>query len=311
LALKVGDTGIMMEAYRMAAETALYRGEFEAARNYWEQSLALFDPEKHYIHADIYGQNPGVALYSHGAMILWFLGYPDQAKKRIDQALNFARGLPHPFSRAFALCVCAMVLQCRNDVGMTKEITEEAIELSREQNLPLWLAWATGLRGWALFVQGHEENGIKQIFEGLAGSSATGTEIHRTYHLANLAKAYGTIGRVEEGLNALDEALSMAEKLEQRFYEAELHRLRGELLLLQGGEGRERAESNFSLSVEIAHRQGARSLELRAASSLCRLYRTQGAQGKGDLKQLEEILDWFGEGFNTADVKEARDLLGP
>ncbi len=308
LARKVKDTGILMEAYRIAEETALYRGEFETARKYWEQSLALFNPQQHHTHAAIYGQNPGVALLTHGAWILWHLGYPDQAKNRAEEALRLAREWPHPFSLAFSLYIGTIVYQYRQEVQRTMERTEEVITLSHEQGFPLWLSWATVLHGWVLVIQGQEEDGISQIRKGLADSRATGTEVHRTYHLALLAEAYGKIGQGEEGLTTIDEALAMAEKGKQRFYEAELYRLKGQLLLIQDEALESEAGANFRKAIDVSQRQSARSLGLRATVSLSRLLCKQGK--KEEAKELlSGIYSWFTEGFETSDLRDAQELL--
>ena len=170
---------------------------------------------------------------SYAAWVLWFLGYPDQALKRSQEALALAAGLSHPFSLAFALGFAAVLHQLRREEQAAQERAEAVIALSTEQGFPFWLALGTILRGWALAEQGQGEEGIAQIRQGLAAYRATGAEIVRPYFLALLAEAYGKVGQAEEGLSVLAEALALVDKTGERFYEAELYRLKGELTLQQ------------------------------------------------------------------------------
>jgi predicted ATPase len=182
------------------------------------------------------------------------------------------------------------------------------IALSTERGFTLWLAMATGLRGWAMAEQGRHEEGIAQIQESLAASSATGAELWRPHFLCLLAEACMETGRLDDGLNALTEAMAAADGNEIRFYEAEMHRLKGELLLKQDDSNGAEAQSCFERAIEIARKQSAKSLELRATMNLARLL---AKQGKGDEARtmLAEIYNWFTEGFDTADLKDAKALL--
>ena len=307
LAQDIRDPALLMEAYRMVGETALYHGDFEKAREYWEHSLSLYDPEKHRAHAEIYGQDPGVALLAHGSMILWYLGHPDQARKRSDESLALAREHAHPFTLAFALYIGVVPYQCSGDVTTTQVRLEEAIDLSEKQGFPFWLALATSLHGWIYVEQGRVAKGIEVILKGLADSRATGAEIHILYHLAILADAYRRDERVDDGLQTVNEALAMCDETEMRFYESELHRIKGELLLSQDKSDPD-GEVHFRKALELARKQSARSFELRAAMSLCRLWQSQGKKDEAR-KGLSEIYGWFTEGFETYDLKEANKLL--
>jgi predicted ATPase len=170
------------------------------------------------------------------------------------------------------------------------------------------LAWATSLHGWAIAEQGHNEEGIAQIQEGLAASRATGAGLRRPYFLTLLAEVYMETGRLDEGLSALTEARVAADEHENRHYEAEMHRLKGELLLRQGDANAEEAQSCFERAIEIARKQSARSLELRATMSLARLLDKQGRRDEARA-MLADIYGWFTEGFDTADLKDAKALL--
>ncbi len=188
------------------------------------------------------------------------------------------------------------------------EQAEEAMTLTTEQRFALWLAWGTALHGWALVMQRQGEQGIAEMRQGLAASLATGAKVLQPYFLGLLAEAYGEGGHPEEGLPLLAEALTVVDDTELRFYEAELHRLKGVLLLEKVNPDMPQAETCFHQAIAIARSQQAKSWELRAATSLARLWQSQGKrQDACDL--LAPVYDWFTEGFDTADLQEAQGLL--
>ncbi len=180
--------------------------------------------------------------------------------------------------------------------------------LSTEQGFPAFLAMGTIFRGWALAEQGHGAEGLSQIREGLAALQATRSEVWRSHFLALLAEAYGKAEQVEAGLTTVVEALAFVERTEERFYEAELYRLKGELLLQQSPDNATEAAACFHRALDISRNQAAKSWELRAATSLARLWQQQGKTAEaGEL--LAPVYNWFTEGFDTADLKDAKDLL--
>jgi len=214
----------------------------------------------------------------------------------------------HPFSLGFALVFAAIVHQFRRERRGTQECAEAAISLAIEQGFPLCRARGAMLRSWALAHRGQAQEGIEQITKGLRAHHATGAELLRSYFLALLAEAHGTMGQPEAGLTALTEALTFAETTGERWYEAELYRLKGELLLQQNSDNQAEAETCFHHALDITRNQQAKSLELRAATSLARLWQQQGKrQGAHDL--LAPVYHWFTEGFDTADLQEAKALL--
>ena len=251
------------------------------------------------------------------------LSGPGAPEERV-QRCTLAQELSHPFSLARALIFAAMLHQLRRERPLTQERAEAAIALASEQGFPAWLGQGTILQGWALAEQGQSEEGIAQIRQGLATCQAIGAGLFRSYYLALLAEAYGKAGQAEEGLAALAEALTVVDKSGERFYEAELYRLKGELLLPQEGsrlqaEGyREKTEEaarspmlspkRVSKAIEIAQKQQAKSLELRAVMSLARLWQQQGKTAEAH-QMLSEIYNWFTEGFDTKDLQEAKALL--
>jgi predicted ATPase len=236
------------------------------------------------------------------------LGYPDQALQSIHEALTLAQELTHPFSLVYALNMAVLVHHFRREVQAVQERAEALIGLSTEQGFPMWLAYGTIMRGWALTAQGEGAEGIAQMRQGLVAHRATGAEIQRPYFLSLLAEAHGEVGQPEEGLTALVEALAIVDNTGERYWEAELHRRKGEFLLMKQGQKVGEAEECFRQALETARRQQAKSLELRVAMSLSRLWQQQGKQEEAH-QLLAEIYGWFTEGFDTADLQEAKVLL--
>jgi predicted ATPase len=239
----------------------------------------------------------------------------------MHDALTLAHKLSHPFSLALTLYFTAEFHQRCGAVQAAQERAEAVITLCSEQGFPFWFAPGTILRGWALAEQGQEEEGVAQIRHGLAAYQATGAKLERPYYLALLAEVYGKVGQAEEGLTVLAEALAVVDKNEERFWEAELYRLKGQLVLQSRSpqstvsdprplapDPQAEAEACFLKAIEIARKQQAKSLELRAATSLARLWRQHG-KIKEAHQLLSEIYSWFTEGFDTRDLQEAKALL--
>jgi predicted ATPase len=299
-------------------------GEFALAQDHLEQGIALYDPQKHSPLVSRAVQDPGVICLSFAAHIQWYLGYPDQALKRNHKALTLAQEFSHPYSLVYALGHAAILHQFRQEALTVQERSEAVLALANEQGFPLWLVEETIRRGWALAEQGQGEEGIAQIHQGLAARGAVGTKAWQSYQLARLTEAYRKTGQAEEGLSTLSEALALVNRTGERFYEAELYRLKGELTLARSGvrgpasevpntqhptpSTQAEAEACFLKAIEIARKQQAKSLELRVATSLARLWQQQGKKEEGH-KMLTEIYGWFTEGFDTKDLQEAKALL--
>ncbi|WP_354683068.1 adenylate/guanylate cyclase domain-containing protein [Cupriavidus necator] len=308
------DTVLIAHAEVALGITSYLLGEFRTARDHLERGLAHYQPDQQHLHVGLYGQDAGVRGYSFLAQVLWHLGYPDQARDRVQQALVLARQLPHPFDLALGLTNAAEAYQFWHEVQLVRECADAAIALSTEQGFPFWLAWATVLKGWALAEEGNAEEGIARIREGVAAYQTLGAELARPRFLALLATAYASAGQARAGLEVLDDALAAVTNTGERYYEAELHRLKGELLLQcadagpRTPSGQEAAQACFQQAIEIARRQGAKSLELRAALSLARLWQQQG-QTEAARQTLMCVHEAFTEGFDTADWQQARALL--
>jgi class 3 adenylate cyclase/predicted ATPase len=310
LAQQVHDAALLLEAHHALWATLLWSGEFASARAHLEQGSALYDPQQHHAHARLYGHDPGVCGLSCAALSLWSLGYPDQTLQSMREALTLAQALAHPPSLAPALDFATMLHQSRREQQATYERAEALMALATAQGFAQHLALATIMRGWVLAAQGQGAEGTAQLRQGLAAYQATGTERRRPYYLALLAEAYGSIGQTAEGLSLLAEALATVDRTGERGWAAELHRLQGELLLAQAGERQRVSEAEACLhqALDVARRQQAKSWELRAAMSLSRLWQQQGKRAEA-YELLAPIYGWFTEGFDTADLQEAKALL--
>jgi len=230
LAEQEHDPDLIIDAYRALGSALYHLGEFSAAQAHLEQSLTLYNTQRAY-HGIDHVIEPGVLGLTNVAEVLWFLGYPDQALQKSKDACTLAQGLPYPYSLSAALLFTALVHQFRRESPLTKERAEAAITLAHEHGFPVFIGHGAVLQGWALAEQGQIEEEIRQIRQGIATDQAIEAGIWKTDHLVRLAEAYGKAGQVEEGLLALAETLAVMDKTGERFCEAELYRLKGELLL--------------------------------------------------------------------------------
>jgi DNA-binding winged helix-turn-helix (wHTH) protein/predicted ATPase len=320
------------------------QGEFARAKDHLEQGLTLYQPQKHSRFVAHAVQDPQVSSLCFLAVVLWFLGYVDQALATIHKAQVVAQELAHPFSLAWALDYAARLHQFCRETPTAREKTETLITLSQEQGFTHYLPGGMIRRGWILSEQGHGEEGIAQMRQGLATYRATVAELERPYYLALLADAHGKNGQPEEGLGVLAEAVAVVERTGERYYEAELWRMKGELLLAQEVKSQNakvksqksentdpqpltpdpqgEAEACFQKAIDVARRQRAKLLELRAVMSLVRLrqqqaqdYAPRTTQHESRIRldaahnTLSEVYNWFTEGFDTKDLQEARTLL--
>ena len=264
--------------------------------------------------AFLHGNDPGVVGLCYTAWVLWYLGYPDQTLKSLQEALTLTQELSHPHSLAFALNFTASLHQLRREEEVSRERAAAVIALATEQGFPHWLARGTLLWGWTLAQGERKAEGIAQMRQGRAAWRATRTEIKGSYFLGLLAEAHDKVGQREEGLVVLDDALAVVDRTGERYYEAELYRLQEELTLQRssveglGSSVQKEAEECFWQAIEIARRQSAKSLELRAVMSLSRLWQQPSKKAEAH-KMLAAIYNWFTEGFDTKDLQEAKALL--
>lgn len=319
IAQRLQEPWCRQEAHQMLGSTFFYMGNPIAARLHLEQGIALSSPQRDPLRGFTSGVDTEVMCRARAAWVLWILGYPDQALARVYEALYLARQLSHSHSLACALHYAALLHQCRREPRLAQEQAEAAIALSREYGFVQWLLGGMFVRGWALAQQGGMEEGIAQLRYAMSSWHEIGTDIAQMHILVRLAEAYKMGGRYAEGLRALHEARSMKDQNEARYYEAELYRLTGELLLhassvadtatpLASVSPPVQAEANFLQALHIARLQQTKLLELRAVLSLSRLWSTQGKPREAR-NMLQETLHWFSEGFETPDLQEAKALL--
>ena len=310
LAQGAEDPALRLIAHDVLGDTLYWLGEFTRSQEHLEQGIALYRFEEHYGLAHQHaGYDPGVACRSFSAYALWYLGYPDRAVRRTEEAIALARKLSQTFSTILALEFGATVHQLRGEAPLAKACAETVIALSREQANVFLLGCGMVEQGWAIGQEGQVDEGVVLILRGMDVCRSSGSVLEFPHPWASLAETYRQGGRIDEALQAVAEGLKQAQATSARFNEAELYRLKGELLLAGAGPGAESAEGCFRQAVEIAQRQSAKSLELRAVVGLSRLLQRQGRREEAR-RLLSEVYAWFTEGFDTADLKDARALLG-
>jgi predicted ATPase len=291
----------VLMGHRVVGTSAFFLGQLISARAHLERTLALYDSAHHRTLALLYAFNPRVTSLGYLSCVLFALGYPDQAMMRSREALNEAQQLSHPNTTAQALFFACALNQFLSAGPAVRDRAEALISLSQEEGFPLYLAHGTIFCGWAVAKAGETVVGSAQLRDGLAAWRTTGAEYILPYFLTLLAEADGCIDRADGWLT---EALARVERTGERWFEAELHRLKGELQMRnQAG-----AEACFQGALAVARAQSARAWELRAAINLARLWCNQGKRAEAyDL--LAPIYGWFTEGFETADLKDAKALL--
>ncbi len=325
LAYNSQDSAMLVEAHGALGQTLFWIGEFPLAWANVEQAITLYDQRQHAALAFLSGYDPGVASLCRAMWILWVLGYPEQALQKSREALTLARELGHPQSLALALDFTAFLHLYRRDWEAAQEPLEAALTLSTERGFAQFLAVAEFKKGWALAESGKREAGIVQMHNKFLAQQRTGNQLGLQHWFVLLAEAYGKAGQIDEGLKIIGQGFALIEENGGRSHEAELYRLKGELTLqkesqVQGSEFQAtapqslnpdpqgEAEACFLKAIEIARQQQAKSWELRATMSLVHLWRSQG-QHHVAREMLANIYNWFTEGFDTVDLKEAKALL--
>ncbi|MDK1494174.1 AAA family ATPase [Sinorhizobium sp. 7-81] len=309
LAERHGARGGIVVAHRTLGLTLLNLGQLAAAREQMEQVVALYDPEAHRSLAFRYGQDPRSVGLSFLAWIEWLQGYPDVALKHSREAIDLAHDLGHATTTAYALSVAPYVYHFRGDLAGAHKAAEAAVAFCKEERNPFWLATARVIWGWALAEGGYQERGLAEIRSGLDGWRETDSAWLSPCYLALFAQALVKANQPDQALEALDQGLAIVGETSERLYESELHRLKGELLLqLSPQQAKDSAEVEYLKALEIARKQAAVSLELRAGTSIARLWCDQGKRAEArDL--LAPVYRRFTEGFHTADLGRAKAVL--
>ncbi|HEX9370854.1 MAG TPA: AAA family ATPase [Roseiflexaceae bacterium] len=294
-------------ACMLLGDAHFVRGKLMLAQEQFERCVSLYSAQQHHAYVASTGVDRGVISLAWESHALWCLGYPDQALQRVRKAIDLAHHLAHPISQIWALAYAAMLHQFRHESAAVRAEAETALALATQYEIAYYGAWAAILLAWALAEEQPGAEGIARLHQALADFQATGARLRWPYYLALLAEIYGSAGQPATGLSVLDEALAVSATHGECWWDAELHRLRGELLLAQGAQ-EATAAAAFQQALAIARDQGARSLELRAATSLGRLWQRQGRVDQAH-RLLSDMYTWFTEGFETPDLQAARALL--
>jgi adenylate cyclase len=303
-----GEPFDLVSAHEEVGVALLFQGHFSQALTHFEHSVASYDPDTHGPLAYAVGFDRG--LFSQG-FVAWchtFLGRADQALLASERALTAARRIAHPFSLMHVLYTAAHVHFERGEPDRLRECVEEIAEHAETLGFPLYLAWARILQGWLGIEAGELEAGIAEMELSLEALTKMGAEFMRSHHLAMLADGLWRIGRHDDALGTLVAALSRAEQHGQHYNDAELHRMRAEVLLDMKEEAAEEAETTLYRSLEVARAQEAKTYELRAATSLARLWRRYGKRDQAHAL-LAPLHAWFTEGFETHGLRAAKALL--
>lgn len=331
----IGDSGLQISAHMAIGMPLFYIPDLRTARSHLEQGIALYDRQQHSYLATIYGQDPGVTIHAYLAWTLWLLGYSDQALRQAEEARVLAEAIAHPYSQAFALMFEAWLRVLRREPQHAQERATAAMAVAAEHGFPYLVTAAKMSYGWARAAQGDTEDGVLNMREALERHQEKDEELGRPYDLVLLAQVHFQCGKCEVAHGLLDEARAVIERTGEHVYEAEIYRLKGQLVLASGvrrpaseqvqspkSKVAEEAEGCFLKAIAIAQQQQAKSLELRALMSLVRLRQYQATQHATRNTQhvsllalaearmrLSALSSWFTEGFETADLQEAKALL--
>jgi len=301
-----GSAALQMAAHHMAGVSREFIGDMVESSRLLERACVLHDPVDHPIYSAMYGLDPGMLARAMSSRPLWALGYPDRARARGRDTLTLARSQQQPLTLAFALLVLHGILAYRGDGAEALAVGDENIALCREHGLPQEAEWSRSFQGAALIGLGRTAEGIELLADSLAVQHALDTHLARPMYLALLAEGFCRAGRIDEGLQAVQEGLAYAEQTAEGGYVAELHRVRGELARRAGDAAT--AEETLRLALDLARRQQARSFELRAATGLASLFIESGRVAEARAV-LAPVYEWFTEGFDTADLIAARTVL--
>ena len=308
LAEKHGTTAPMMIGHRLMGASLLYTGDIAQGRAHYNQAIALYNPAEHRPLAMRFGQDVGVLTLCYRSWASWLLGYPEAALADVQCAVKDARDIGQAASLMVALSVTPWTnIQCGNYAAAKAE-ADEAVALADEKGTVLWKAFGTMNQGCVLALSGNALDAVQTITSGLAAFRSTGATMWMPLYLSYLTGAYAALVKLDDARRCIDEAMTAIETTREKWYEAEVNRVAGEIALMSPEPDLAKAEAYFERALAVARKQQAKSWELRAAMSMARLWRDQGKRDKArDL--LAPIYSWFTEGFDTLDLKQAEALL--
>jgi predicted ATPase len=297
-----------MIGHRLMGTSLLFTGDITQGRAHFDQALALYDPGEHRSLAARFGQDVRVAILSYRSFALWVLGYADAALADTDQALSDAREIGQAATLMYALAHAPLTLSERGDYTRASAIADEVVALADEKGALIWKAFGMMNQGRLFALTGKASNAFQMITSGLSAWRSTGTTVRIPLYLSYLSRAYAELGQFDNAWRCIGEALTAVETTKETWFEAEVHRIAGEIALLSSEPDAAKAKAYFERALAVARKQQAKSLELRAAMSLARLWRSQGKPQQAR-ELLAPVYGWFTEGFDTRDLKEAKALL--
>lgn len=303
-----GASQLLVEAHLAMGLTAVYRGEFAPSRVHLAESLRLYDSKEHHVNSFMYGNDPGATARAFDGFALWLVGYPEKAVAQCDAALRLAEEVGHPFTITLILYVYTMVHQACGDVANTRKYADLLIDFCTRQGSSHFLSQGKVFSAWASFRGGGKEEAMERMSLGLKQHLETGAIVTHTYHIALLAESLAVLGEHARGLSLLTDGLKMIREHGDRRWEADLYRVRGDLLSTKPNPDYAAARDAYLQSLTIAREQSAKSFELRTTIRLSRLLANEG--NTDDARRcLAEVYGWFSEGYNTVDLKDAAMLL--
>jgi predicted ATPase len=308
LAGKQGASVPLMIGHRLMGSSLMTTGDIAAGRSHYDQALALYDPTEHRSLAMRFGQDIRIAILSWRSAALWFLGYPDAALADTKSALGDAREIGQAASLMYALHMATFTAIHCGDYVAAEKYSDELVALGHERATPLWKATGTIHQGSVLSLTGKVSEAVPIITSGLDGLRLTGATQFAPLWLSYLAKAHAELGQFDDAWRCVGDAMTAIETTKERWCEAEVNRVAGQIALMSQQPDTAKAEGYFDRALAIARKQQAKSLELRSAMSMARLWRDQGKRHEArDL--LAPVYGWFTEGFDTLDLKDAKTLL--
>ena len=308
LAEKRRATVLLMVGHRLVGASLLYAGDVATGREHLDQAIALYDPAERRSLATRFGEDVGVTALSARSLAFWMLGYPEAARTETDRTLKHARDIGQFATLIRSLYVASLSHAFRGDFVASNALGDELVALADEQRSPAWKPFGMIAQGYVLRLMGKALGAVKVITAGIAATRSVGGTIHTPLALSNLARAHAELGQWDEAWGCIGQAITVIETTGERWYEAEVHRIGGEIALLMPNPDVAKAEAYFKRSLAVARQQQAKSWELRAAMSMARLWRDQGKRDEAR-ELLAPVYGWFTEGFDTLDLKEAKALL--
>jgi predicted ATPase len=286
----------------------LCTGDIAESRAYLDRAIAVYDPVVHAPLATRFGQDVGVAALCYRSRALWMLGYPDAALKDVGQAVANARESGQATTLMYTLCHAPFTHICCGNHAIAIAIIDELIRLADEKGAAIWKAIGMLVRGWCLATTAKASDAVHTIESGIAALRSTGGSVWMPLHFTYLALAYAELGQFDDAWRCIDQAVSAAEATKEIWWDAEIHRVAGEIALQSPEPQAAKAEVCFDRALAVARKQRTKSFELRVTVSMARLWRQQGKREQA-CNHLASVYGWFTEGFDTLDLKQAKLLL--